>query len=383
MKFNFQFPQKIIFENGISEKLGSIVKDICVKPLIITSGNFLKESGNFEKIINSFIKENIEFIEYSTTIGEPTPELIDEVTGFANKKEIKCIIAIGGGSVIDTGKAVSAMVVNKKGIENYLEGVGKDFKIINQPLPFIAVPTTAGSGAEATKNSVIASRKKKYKKSFRDDRLLAKIIIVDPLLTLSLPKKETAYGGMDAICQLIESYVSKKKNIYCLSLSSYFIPKALKAITKAYDDPGDIDARSIMIASSLISGLCLANSGLGAVHGFASGIGGMFDISHGLICAVLLPGVCNKNSSRIPLVYKDLAQLINSDGSDDINKFIDCLYEINNKLNIPCDFKEYSISKDNANEVVERSKGSSMSGNPVDFTDQEWVEFIKEYLPDH
>ncbi len=380
MKFNLLFPQKIIFENGISHKLGSIVKEICLKPLIITDGNSLKERGNYEKIINSFNKENIKFIEYKGIRGEPTPEIIDEATDFAVKNDIKSIIAIGGGSVIDTGKAISALAVNRKGIENYLEGVGKGFEIIREPIPFIAVPTTAGSGAEATKNSVVASREKKYKKSFRDDRLLAKIIIVDPLLTISLPKKETAYGGMDAICQLIESYISKKKNPVCQSFSAYFIPKAFDAIIKVYNNPEDIDSRSIMINSSLISGICLANSGLGAVHGFASGIGGMFDIPHGLICAILLPGVCKKNSSRLPEVYKDLARLTDKDNREDINKFIDFIYEINNKLNIPFDFKEFSISKDKANEIIERSKGSSMSGNPVDFNDQDWIEFIKDYL---
>lgn len=380
MKFNIKLPQKIIFENGIIQKLGSIVKDICTKPLIITGGNFLKESGNYEKIINSFIRENIEFIEYNEIKGEPTSEMIDDLSDFAEKKDINGIVAIGGGSVIDSGKAVSAMTVNKKGIENYLEGVGKGFQIINQPLPFVAVPTTAGSGAEATKNAVIVSREKKYKKSFRDDRIMAKVIAVDPLLTITLPKNETAYGGMDAICQLIESYVSKNKNLFCLSLSSYFIPEALKSIIKAYNNPADIDARSVMITSSLVSGICLANSGLGAVHGFASGIGGMFDIPHGLICAILLPGVCEKNSNYMPDVYKDIACLVNNDGSEDINKFIDFLYDINNKLNIPNDFKEFSISIDKAGEIVERSKGSSMNGNPVQINDQEWIEFIKGYL---
>jgi alcohol dehydrogenase class IV len=380
MKFSCLFPQKIIFENEISYKLGSIIKETFYNPLIITGSKSLKESKHYEKIINSIIKEKIDFIEYSGVSGEPTPQIIDEITEFAVNKNIKSVIAIGGGSVIDCGKAVSGLVVNKKGVENYLEGVGKGYKITQKPIPFAAVPTTAGSGAEATKNSVVASRDKKYKKSFRDDSLVAKMIIADPLLTFSLPRKETAYGGMDAISQLIESFVSKKRNLFCMGLASSFIPSSLTAIVKAYEDPVDIQARSVMLTSSIVSGICLANAGLGAVHGFASGIGGMFEIPHGLICAVLLPGICKKNSIKKPEIYKELAQLGNYDGSNDVNKFIDLLYNINRKLSIPFDFKDYSIPLDKADEIVDRSQGSSMSGNPVEFKKEEWIEFIKNYL---
>jgi alcohol dehydrogenase class IV len=221
---------------------------------------------------------------------------------------------------------------------------------------------------------------KKYKKSFRDERLVAKIVIVDPALTLNLPQKETAYGGMDAICQLIESFVSKKKNIYSQAFSSFFIPKALIEILNAYKNPLDINARSIMSASSLASGIALANSGLGAVHGFASGMGGMFDIPHGLICAVLLPGIVEKNSRVLKDEYLKLAELINTDKSQDINKMIDTLYNINSFLDIPVNFKEFNIDKNLADEIVKRSNGSSMSGNPADFHDNEWVNFITKYL---
>lgn len=380
MKFSCLFPQKIIFENEISYMLAPLIKNDFIKPLIISGSKSLRDGKHYKKIINSIINEKIDFIEYSGVSGEPTPQIIDEITDFAVNKGVKSVIAIGGGSVIDAGKAVSALVVNKKGVENYLEGVGKGYKIINHPIPFAAVPTTAGSGAEATKNSVVASREKKYKKSFRDDRLAAKMIIADPLLTFSLSKKETAFGGMDAISQLIESFVSKKRNRFCMGLASSFIPDSLHAIIKAFENPEDIEARSIMLASSLVSGICLANSGLGAVHGFASGIGGMFEIPHGLICAVLLPGVCKKNSIKIPDVYKELAQLVNNDKSSNVNKFIDLLYNINSKLNIPSDFKNFSVPVDKAGEIVARSQGSSMSGNPVDFIEQEWIDFIKDYL---
>lgn len=380
MNFQLLFPNKIIFQNGSSFQLGKIIKGNFDKPLIITGGNSIKRSGIYDKIIRSLVEEKIDYVEYSGIIGEPTPEIIDQVTENAKNKNIKSVIGIGGGSVIDTAKAVAALAVNKEGVENYLDGVGKNFKLKNNPLPFIAIPTTAGSGAEATKNAVVTSKVKKYKKSFRDDRLLAKIIIVDPQLTLSLPQRETAYSGMDAICQLIESFVSKKKNIYCLALSSYFIPKALESIIEAYNDSSNIQARTTMSASSLASGIALTNSGLGAVHGFAGGLGGMFNIPHGLICAVLLPGICEMNSKILPDAYRELARLINSDRSDNIDKMINLLYETNKKLNILDDFKDFSISKDKAIEIVERSQGPSMNGNPIDLTNDQLNDFIFKYL---
>ena len=380
MAYNYLFPQKIIFENDSISKIGQIIKKVCPDPLILTGGSSLKKSGNYENILSSLTKENINYKEFDGIKAEPTPEIIDEVTEFCVLNNIKSIVAIGGGSVIDTGKAAAGLVTNEKGVENYLEGVGKNFKLVNDPLPFVAVPTTAGSGAEATKNSVVTSKSKKYKKSFRDDRLVAKIIIVDPMLTLTIPKKESAYCGMDAICQLTESYVSKKRSPYTMALSAYYIPRALKAISNIFENPDDISARTTMIEASLASGICLANSGLGAVHGFASGLGGMFDIPHGLICAVSLPGICKINSEKDKLIYKDLANIFNQNNNNDIDRFINSLYELNKKLNIPDNFKAFSISIDDSHEIVARSKGSSMSGNPVEIGDNEWVEFIKRFL---
>lgn len=380
MNFQMLFPGKIIFQDGVSHNLGTIIKNKFNKPLILSGGISRRDGDNYEKIITSLKSQKIKYVEYTGISGEPTPQIVDEVTDFVVEHDVKTIIALGGGSVIDTGKAVAALAVNERGVEKYLEGVGKGAKVKNDPLPFIAMPTTAGSGAEVTKNSVITSRKKKYKKSFRDERLIAKIVLADPLLTVSLPTKQTAYGGMDAICQLIESMVSKKANLYCQSFSAFFIPKAINAIIEAYENPVSIDARSIMLAASIASGIALASSGLGAVHGFASGLGGMYDVPHGLICGLLLPGVCEKNCSKDPLKYREVARFINDDNSGDIIKFIDKLYSVNEKLGIPHNFKQFNIPIESADEIVERSQGSSMSGNPVDFSTREWSEFIKAYL---
>jgi alcohol dehydrogenase class IV len=380
MNFQVLFPQKILFKNGIINDIGKIIKGNFEKPLIITGGFSLRNNEKYNLIIESLNSANIEYFEYKGISAEPSPEIIDKVTDYAIGKNIKSVISIGGGSVIDTGKAVCALVVNEKGVENYLEGVGKGYTIKNNPIPFIAVPTTAGSGAEATKNAVVTSYEKKYKKSFRDDRMMAKLIIVDPELTLSLPKKETAFGGMDAICQLIESMVTKKSNIICKSYTSYFLPRAIDAVIGAYNNPDDLNAREIMIASSLVSGISLANSGLGAVHGFASGIGGLYNIPHGLICAILLPGICRLNYNKDHDIYKEVACLINKDKSEDIVKMIDTLSELNRKLDIPENFKSLNLKNVDPREIVNLSKGSSMDGNPVELSDDVLEKFIGSYF---
>jgi alcohol dehydrogenase class IV len=380
MKFQLLFSSKIIFENGIIKKIGSIIRNDFKNPLIITGGNSLKNSGYYDVIIEELTSEKINYAEYQGINSEPTPGIIDEVVKYAIDKKARSIISIGGGSVIDTGKAVAALVTNEQGVENYLEGVGKDYKIINTPLPFIAVPTTAGSGAEVTKNAVITSYDKKYKKSFRDEKIIAKLVIADPGLTVTLPKKETAFGGMDAICQLLESFVTKNNNVYTKSLSNYFLPLAIKSITNVYNNPDNLESRSLMLSSSIASGIALANSGLGAVHGFASGIGGIYNIPHGLICAVLLPGICEINAGKNKQIYDDAACLINNDKSSNVNKMISLLYELNRKLDIPENFKYLNFKNVDLKELVEISKGSSMNGNPVELSDEELLKFIEKYF---
>jgi alcohol dehydrogenase class IV len=374
MNFEFISPQKIIFGNGSIAKLGAVL-DPYNKPLLL-SGNSLKISGRLEKIIDFLNERQIYPLTLTTPRGEPSPSSVDDIAEYADTHGVDCVVSIGGGSVIDTGKAVAGLAVNTKGIENYLEGVGSGMKLTNSPLPFIAVPTTAGSGAEATKNAVISDLNKKYKKSFRDERLVAKLIIIDPELTLDLPENETLYGGMDAICQLVESFTSIKQNDFCKAFSAFFIPKAVDALLKLKDDLHDIELRFMMLKSSLASGIALANSGLGAVHGFASGMGGMFDLPHGLICAILLPHVMKLNCGYDKSVYSELASIMKTDE----NGLVDFFYEMNGKLGIPENFKGYHINPDLSDEIAMRSQGGSMTGNPVEMTVEKWREFISGLL---
>ena len=208
MKFEFSTASKIVFERGAIKKLPSLCRGLGSNIMILAGGSTIR-SGIIDKITGALKESGMEAAFFQCESGEPT-------VGSVNKAVLECmqsgadaIIAIGGGSVMDTAKAVSGVVPNGGRIRDYLEGVGTGAKIINSPLPFIAVPTTSGTGTEVTKNAVVMSKNEKFKKSIRDDRLLARVALLDPELTISVPKNVTASSGMDAICQLIESFTAK------------------------------------------------------------------------------------------------------------------------------------------------------------------------------
>lgn len=380
MNFEISFCRNIIFKKNAINEIGKYVSNFGKKIIFIYSPSALKEEKKYDTIINSLSATGIIFFEINGISGEPSPEIIDKIVDDFSDREIEAVLAVGGGSVIDTAKAVAALLTNEKGIENYLEGVGSGKEIINEPLPVIAVPTTAGSGAEATKNAVITSYKKKYKKSFRDSRNIPKLILADSALTHSLSKEQTAAGGMDALCQLIESFISIKKNPYCRAFGSYFIPRAYKSLTSLSNNLYDFEARSVMLEASIASGISLANSGLGIVHGFASGLGGMFDIQHGLICAVILPHSIKLNSKKYNDLYSEISELIFENKNFKSETLAEKLFELNEYYGIPKNFKKYNIDKKLAKEIVLLSQGSSLKGNPVSFSDEELVDFIEELL---
>jgi len=335
MNFNISFCPNIIFQNNILNDIGIYVSPYGKKILFFYGASALKKNGSYKVIVDSLKKNNIEFIEISGISDEPAPELIDKITYHFKEYNIDAILAVGGGSVIDTAKAVAALIPNESGIESYLEGIGSGKIIQKNPLPVIAVPTTAGSGAEVTKNAVITNYEKKYKKSFRDSRNIPRLVLADSSLTLSLSKEQTAAGGMDALCQLIESYISVKKNPYCMAFSAYYIPVVYNSLITLISQPANIEARSSMLQASIASGLCLANSGLGIVHGFASGIGGMFKIPHGLICAVLLPHSILFNMKKNKELYYEIANMINGNNANNIDSLAEKLFELNRLYEIP------------------------------------------------
>jgi alcohol dehydrogenase class IV len=231
-----------------------------------------------------------------TCAGEPTLEMLNTALGVARDHAPDWVLAIGGGSVLDMGKALAGLIPQTTTAMDHLEGVGPALPLAIAPLPFIAIPTTAGTGAEATKNAVIAVPGRKV--SLRDDRMMARVAIVDPALTDGCPRGVTLASGLDAITQVIEPYVSCKANAYTDALTLPAIAQGLPALMRLMDGE-DAGARDAMAWVSLTGGIALANAGLGAVHGLAGVIGGMTGAAHGAICGVLLPHVIGVNRRRV------------------------------------------------------------------------------------
>ena len=220
--------------------------------------------------------------------GEPTVGLVQAAVQTARAAGCDCVIAIGGGSTLDTGKAAGALLANPGDLLDYLEVVGKNQPLLRPGLPVIAIPTTAGTGAEVTKNAVLGVPEQKFKVSLRGAYLLPRVALVDPELTFSLPPAVTASTGLDALTQVIEPYVSKRANPLVDLWCREGIARAGRSLRRAYSEGSDPAAREDMAYTSLLGGLSLANAGLGAVHGFASPLGGEFNAPHGAICAALL-----------------------------------------------------------------------------------------------
>lgn len=382
MKFDFYTSSRILFETGAFLKLPELCASKGGNFLLLTGGSSLQKSGLLKKLTDGLDGKGIRYVFADGVAGEPQVEDVDKAVAAGLAGKVDAVLSIGGGSVIDTGKAASGVISNGGSVRDYLEGVG-DWKLTADPLPFIAVPTTAGTGTEATKNAVISSTREGFKKSIRDDRLLPDIAVIDPQLTVSSPKSVTASSGMDAICQLIESYTTKEHNPFCDAMSLYNIPRALTAIKKAYENPDDLDAREQMCLASLTSGICLANAGLGAAHGFAAGLGVMLGIPHGVACGMLLPHVMRLNFEKGVLRYADIACAVYKKSGNDkeqVMRLIEEIEGLNAYMGIPKDLKSLRIQKEQILSLAKASMGSSMKKNPVEFTLAECEDFLKALI---
>ncbi len=346
--FTFNRMPRIIFGPGKIAQLGSSVKLFGTKILLVRGSSSLKKSSVWKVIADSLQSSGISFWEYEIT-GEPSPQSVDTAVQLYFDKSIDCIVSIGGGSVIDAGKAISAMMPQRNAVTEFLEVVGKR-KPDGKKIPFIAIPTTSGTGSEASANAVLSEvGPNGFKRSLRHENYVPDAAIIDPELSLSCPPQITAACGMDAFTQLLESYVSPKASPFTDALVESALPLISKHLTNAvFYGTTDIAARSGMAYSSLVSGISLMNAGLGVVHGLASVIGGMYPIPHGVICGSLLsPAVDvtiskliqSENGTDALKKYVKAAKLIlKTDGLSDIEvckKFIDYIESLSNQLSMP------------------------------------------------
>lgn len=380
--FEFYSAGRLIFGSGTFSQIGTIAKGQGTNALVILGKGALRKSGIVNRLVKLLEENDIRFSFFEGLAFEPDINTIDH--GVELAKEIGChfIIGIGGGSVLDTGKAIAGIVTNGGSVFEYLEGVGLGKEIIHPALPYIAVPTTAGTGSEVTKNAVIGSSSpiKKFKVSIRSPLLIPKIAVVDPELTLSLPPEPTAYSGLDALTQLIEPYVSKNANPFTDALAISGIKLVGESLSDAFHSGTNIVAREKMALAALYSGYALANAGLGAAHALARPLGAYYQIPHGLACAILLPAIMELNMQFRLHKYADIGRALTGKpfGNQDIAAIagLEAVRKLNSELKVPKDFKSYHIKSADIPIIIQGAQGASLRDNPRALSDKELSDLL-------
>ena len=359
-RFEFATAQRIVFGRGVVSELEGLCAGFGPQVLLVTGSD-----------PNRFAV--LPLAKRFAVLGEPTVDDVER--GVALAKDADVVVAIGGGSVIDAGKAIAAMATQPGDLMRYIEVIGEGKALDAAPLPFIAVPTTAGTGAEATRNAVIASEVHRVKASLRHVSMLPRVALIDPELARGVPPDVTAASGMDALTQCLEAFVCSRAQPMTDALCVDGIQRAVRSLEKACHDGNDLDAREDMALCALYSGMALANAGLGAVHGFAAPIGGMFHAPHGAVCAALLAPVWAANAKRVSNREKfdRVDELLGGDA-------IDWLRGMTERLGIP-KLSAWGLSDGDLDEIARKAAAaSSMKANPVVLSHEELVGILTEAL---
>lgn len=388
--FQFAPMPHIHFGWGIRYSLIRYLQKQYSARIVLITGSFLSREGEFGQIIRDALLKTTRDVEHFIVSGEPSPELVDDIVSKCHI-DTQVVIGIGGGSVLDAAKAIAGLIPSQNSVMEYLEGVGMGKVFDVKTCPFIAVPTTAGTGSETTKNAVL-TKVGKFKKSFRDDSLLATQAWLDPELLKTCPDEVLFATGMDAFTQLIEAYTTHKSNPITDALAWQGIVLFMGAFEniKSVDEQKQQEGyRNLMLASSL-SGISLANAGLGAVHGLASPIGAFFDAPHGIVCAKLLAPITSANietllktnpESLILTKYKQIGQLYNQSAAkeDTLAGLLKTLEDYALQYT-PQGLSNYGLSVDNIQPVITNCRSGSMLGNPVTLSDEQLMQAIYKAL---
>jgi alcohol dehydrogenase class IV len=380
LRFEFSTAGRILFGSGVIAELPEIAAKFGARPVIVCGRGGANPGSLIERLEARQLTCSVYAIE-----NEPTIETVRSGREEAALHGCDLVIAFGGGSVIDAGKAIAAMLTNPGDVLDYLEVIGAGKTIPASPIPMIAAPTTAGTGAEVTRNAVISSPEHHFKASMRSPMLIPRVALVDPDLTFSMPPAVTASTGMDALTQLIEPFVSIRANPITDGFCREGIEFAARSLRQAYQNGADPLARESMSAASLLGGLALANAGLGAVHGFASPIGGFYPAPHGAVCARLLAPVVAANIQALqqradgaPALerYREISRILTGNPAAEISAGAAWLAALTEDLHIPR-LSAYGIKRQDVPDLVERaSQASSMKANPIVLTKIELTEVL-------
>ena len=382
--FEFATASRIVFGPGELKNVGGLAAEYGRKGLVITGGN----PARAERLLDYLKDHAIQVVTFQVE-GEPTIQHVQKGVEIARQHQAELVIGIGGGSPLDAGKAIAALATNPGDIYDYLEVIGKGNPLLHAPLPYIAIPTTAGTGSEVTRNAVLGATEQGLKVSMRSATMLPRLALVDPELTYSMPANITASTGMDALTQLIEPFVSAQANPMTDALCQQGIRFVARSLRIAVQDGNHAGARQDMAIACLFGGLALANSKLGAVHGFAGVLGGKFNAPHGAICARLSPEVMSVNALALterdpgnPAIekYNELARIITNDQGASVLDGVEWVKSLCADLHIQ-GLSAYGVGELHFGNIISKArKASSMKGNPITLTDNELVDILHRSL---
>ncbi len=395
LQYDFLAPPKIVFGWGRRCEIGPLAAGLGRRAFIVSGSRRLLADGVIDELSAALKDAGVEPIRLAQIHREPMVEDVDQATRTVRNEHADdgdFVLAIGGGSAIDLGKAAAAMATNGGGasVRDFLEGVGRGLTIDRPPLPVLAMPTTGGTGSEATKNAVISSNDPPFKKSLRSDRMIPRTVLVDPELSVTVPPNVTAQTGMDATTQLIESYISRRARPIPRSLAVQGLQLALPAIVEAVENGSSRPAREAMAHAALLSGMALANSGLGMAHGVAAALGIVCNVPHGLACAVMLTAALRANRevacaelAALERAVESASQAGDSPRANDesgADAFVARIDTVARAIGIPRRLSEIGVQAEQIPTLVAQSRGNSMSGNPRDVSDDELTEILTKMM---
>ena len=389
--FIFSSTPHIHFGVGSRAKLNELIAGFGTKVLLVTGASSFDQSELCQQLWQALSHQFD--VKRFKVCDEPSPTLVDQAVAEFSSFSPDCVVAVGGGSAVDAAKAIAGLLPTGDSVLEYLEGVGKGRDYQGPSTPFVALPTTAGTGGETSKNAVLSEiGEKGYKKSFRHESLVARYIILDPELTLDCPADITAACGMDAFTQLLESYVSANANPMTDALAFSGLIQIRDCLLHAVEDGDDLEARAGMLYASSISGLTLANAGLGSVHGLASPLGAYFPIPHGVVCGTLLfdavriniRALKERNPESVAMrKYADVGRMFARQASLDDDGAREALLGIvqawSGRLRM-APLSHFGVTEGDIERIVAGSRGNSMQTNPIKLTDDEIAEAIRQRL---
>jgi alcohol dehydrogenase class IV len=378
--FEFATAARIVFGHGRVGELPSLIRQFGSRAFVVTG----RSSERFEPVLSSIQSGGI-IPTLFTIASEPDVSTVQNGAALAREAQCEVVVALGGGSVIDGGKAIASLSSNAGDVFDYLEVIGKAQPLTNAALPIVAVPTTAGTGAEVTRNAVLHSPEHRVKASLRSPYLLPRVALIDPELTFTLPPPLTGSTGLDALTQVIEPFVSRRATPMTDAFCREALPRVARSLRRAYDKGDDAGARSDMALAGLLGGLALANAGLGAVHGFAAPIGGMFSAAHGTVCAALLPDVMDANiraaqerkAIEITRRYNEVARALTGVATARASDGVQWVRDLCLHLQVPR-LSTFGIDRGDFSDLVAKAvDSSSMKGNPIELTPVQLAEILE------